>query len=118
MKATIKKIYKKTVKTPNTTFDKICIDCDVVINEKNEVKTYKSEMSPEYAKKYFNFCKLSSVDAIGHPCEVTLRKRQYTNAAGEERTYTEIKYLNILGEDGKPIIMRKEAVSPVEDVGF
>lgn len=118
MRATIKKIYKKTVKTPNVTFDRICIDCDVVVNDKNEVKTYRSEMTPDYAKKYFNYCGLSSTAAIGRPCEVTLRKRQYINAAGEERTYTEIKYLNILGEDGKPIIMRKEAASPAEDVGF
>lgn len=118
MKATIKKISMKTVTPANKpSFNKIVIEADVVFNDKGEVRTYKSEMSPEYAKKYFNYCGVSSKQAIGMKCEVTLRRREYEKD-GEIRTFTEIKYLNLLDdESGKPIIMPKET-SGSENLGF
>lgn len=118
MKATIKKISQKNIKTTTgKLFSKFVIECDVTMNDKGEIRTYRSEMSMEYAKKYFTFCGVPSKDLIGKPCEVTLRKRGYTTADGEERTITDIKYLNLLDDEGKPMIMVSEN-AVTADFGF
>lgn len=119
MKATIKKISQKNIKTTTgKQFSKFVIECDVVMNDKGEIRSYRSEMSMEYAKKYFTYCEVGSKDLIGRPCEVTLRKRAYTTADGEDRTITEIKYLNLLDHEGKPIIMPSENAASAADFGF
>lgn len=118
MKATIKKIAQKNIKTQTgKQFTKFVIECDVQVNDKGEIRTYRSEMSMDYAKRYFNFCGVSSKDLIGKECEVTLRKRAYTANDGTPRTITEIKYLNLLNDEGCPIIMPSEGDAKA-DFGF
>lgn len=120
MKAIIKNIAKKTITTKDgRKFDKIVISADVVINDKNgEVRTYKSEMSVDYAKRYFAFCGLSSKELPGRECDVTLRKREFQTKEGETRYVTEIKYLNMIGADGLPVIMKNKTEESAEDLGF
>lgn len=118
MKATIKKIGIKHITTKTgVKFDKIVIDCDVVMNDKNEVRTYTAEMSCDYAKRYFNYCGVSSKEAIGRPCDVTLRKREYTKSDGTTGVWTDIKWFNLLDSEGNAIILRKQEM-PGEEVPF
>lgn len=119
MKAIIRNVSKKTISTrTGTKFDKIVILCDVVNDKTKEVKQYKSEMSVDYAKRYFKFCGLSSKDLPGKECDATLRRRQFTTKEGNEAYVTEIKYLNVLDEHGEPIIMRNKEETTAEDLGF
>lgn len=118
MKATIKKISQKNIKTQTgKQFSKFVIECDVLVNEKGEIRTYRSEMSMDYAKRYFQFCGVPSRELVGKDCEVTLRKRAYTAADGTPRTITEIKYLNLIDDAGNPIIMPTETTETT-DFGF
>lgn len=109
MKGILKSISKRTVKTKdNKTFDVVDFVVDVITDEaKQEVKTYKGNMSIEYAKKYFAFAGTTTRDQIGKEVEVVLSKRIWEKD-GEQRTVTFIKYLNLLNEDGKAIIMNKK----------
>ena len=50
MKATIKKYVLRTCKGANGSFQVLDIFVDVV-NDKNEVRTYRGQMGAEYAKK-------------------------------------------------------------------
>lgn len=118
MNATIKKIGSKTIKIDGKQFTKIVIECDVVVNDKREIRTYRSEMSQDYAKRYFGFCKVSSKDLPGRKADVVLRKRAYDANDGTVRYVTEIKYLNLLDDDGKPIIMKTEETAVSDDLGF
>lgn len=110
MKATIKRVSMKTVevKATGVKFDKVVITCDVHLPDSDRVLTKNAEMSVDWAKKYFGYCGLSSRDLPGMPCEVTMQKRAFTNQDGIDCTVNEIKYLNMLDADGKPIILRKE----------
>lgn len=116
MKAIIRKVELKHINTEEgKKFDKIEIQCDVFIDDKN-VRSRRASMSVDYAKKYFAHCGLSSADLPGKVCEVILRKRHYTDKnTGEMRMYEEIKYLNMLDENGDPIIMRNK---PDPDMPF
>lgn len=109
MKGILKSIKLRNVKTKdNKNFDVIDYVVDVVTDEaKQEVKTYKGNMSVEYAKKYFAFANTRTSDQIGKEVGVVLAKRMYEKD-GEQRTITYIKYLNLLDEDGKAIIMNKK----------
>lgn len=119
MKAIIKKISQKNIKTQTgKQFSKFVIEADVTVNDNGEIRTYRSEMNMDYAKKYFTFCGVASKDLVGKRCEVTLRKRGYTTADGQERTVTEIKYLNLLDADGKAIIMPSDQSTTTTDFGF
>lgn len=110
MKAIIRKIGVKHIQATNgQKFDKVRIECDVIM-EDGRVKSRGSEMSMDYAKKYFNFCNISSKDAVGMEVDVVLQKRAFTGQDGETHTFEEIRYLNFLDKDGKPIIMPKENV--------
>lgn len=116
MKGKIKKVYAKEFKARDSRkFKKICIEVDVV-GENNIVRTRTAQMSIDYAKKYFNHCGLSSADLPGMDCNVTMQKRMFKDAEGNDRVVEEIKYLNMLDDAGNPIIMRKE--EPSEDLGF
>ena len=110
MKAIIRKVeLKKITTTEGKKFDRIEITCDVFVDEKN-VRSRRASMSVDYAKKYFAHCGLSSADLPGKLCEVTLRKRSFTDkTTGELRVMEEIRYLNMLDENGEPIILRPEA---------
>lgn len=109
MRAVIRKIYMKNVQTATgKKFDKVCIECDVIDEETKYVRTRTAEMSPEYATKYFNYCGISSKDAIGMEVNVELQKRIFNGADGQLKTFTSIKYLNFIDSEGKPIIMAKK----------
>lgn len=108
MKAIIRQVSMKQVQCKDgRKFDKVAIRCDVV-KEENRVFSRTAEMSVDYAKKYFTHCGLSSADLPGMECEVTLQKRMFKDANGVDRVIESIKYLNMLDEEGKPIILRKE----------
>ena len=112
MKAIIRKIYIKKIETKaGQKFDKICIECDC-IGEGNKVKTRTAEMSVDYAKKYFNFCGISSAQAIGMEVDVTMQKRAFNDAQGNLCTFEEIKYMNFLNDDGEPIIIQRKSETP------
>ena len=99
---------RKVMLKDGKSFDVIDFVVDVITDEaKQEVKTYKGNMSVEYAKKYFAFAKTTTKDQIGKEVGVVLAKRMYEKD-GEQRTVTYIKYLNLLDEDGKAIIMNKK----------
>lgn len=116
MKGTLKKIYAKefTSKEKGNKFKKIILECECE-KENGDIANYKGSMSEDYAKRYFQYCKLTTKDAIGAKVEVVLGKRKFV-AENEERTYTYIKFINFLDNDGKPIIMKKE--DETTDLGF
>ena len=113
MKATIKKYVLRTCKGANGSFQVLDIFVDVV-NDKNEVRTYRGQMGAEYAKKYFAYCGVTTKATIGQPCEISLVKEQYTTKDGEQRQVTKIKYFNLLDENNKPIIMYKNKVDELD----
>lgn len=112
MKAIIRKVYMKHVETKaGKKFDKVCIECDVIMAD-STVRTRTAEMSVDYAKKYFAYCGYTSAELIGKECDVTMQKRAFDDANGVTRTFEEIKYLNMLDpETGERIIMREKASS-------
>ena len=108
MKAIIRNVFLKTVACKDgRKFEKIAIKCDVVKDE-DHVYSRTAEMSVDYAKKYFALCGYTSAELPGKVCEVTLQKRIFKDANGVDRVIESIKYLNMLDENGEPIIMRKE----------
>lgn len=117
MKATIRKIYTKTI-TPNNgkdPFKKLVFECEVITDSKGTVKTMKAEMSPEYAVEYFNkYLGYNSAQLIGKECHAVVQKRTF-EAENEVRYVYEIKYLNMIDEQGNPIIMNKTANLAVSD---
>ena len=115
MKGIVRKFELKEIKTKdNKKFKKLEFTCDVMLNDKGDIKTLKGDMSEEYARKYFAFCKKTTKDVLGEEVEVNTAKRSYINSDGEQRIYTYIKYLNLLDEEGKPIIMLKDDAEEID----
>lgn len=110
MEGIVKSFKLRNVKTKdNKEFKTLDYVCDVVVNEeKGEIKTLKGSMSAEYARKYFAFCGVKTADLVNKKVNVVISKRKYENSNGEERTVNFIKYLNVLDEEGNPIIISKE----------
>lgn len=92
-----------TNKEKGNKFNRLCFTVDVE-KENKDIITLKGNMSEDYARKYFAHCNLKTKDAIGKTVDVVTARRKYV-AENEERTYTYIKYLNFVDENGKPIIM-------------
>jgi hypothetical protein len=69
-------------------------------------------MSEDYARRYFAFCKTTTAETIGKTVNVVLAKRQYEKD-GEKRTIEYVKYLNLLDENGNPIIMVNSDASEI-----
>lgn len=65
----------------------------------------RGTMNVDRAKRYFNFCCISSEEAIGKLVQVTMHTREFINAKGEPVTVDEIHYLNFLKENGQPLVM-------------
>ena len=108
MKAKLIKIEKKELKTKaGAKFSKIEFTCDVKINDKGDVKTYKGSYSEDYARRYFAYCKVTTKDLIGKEVDVSLAKRTYEHE-GESRYVNYIKWLNVLDKDGNIIKMPSE----------
>lgn len=117
MKARIKKIMKKDCTTADgKKFSVLDIVCDVVVNDKGEIKVLKASMSMDYAKRYFNYCGISTKDAIGKTVEVVTAKKEFIGNDGSNRIYNYIKFLNFLNEENQPIIMPKKDDS--DSIGF
>ena len=120
MRGILKKVnVVEIVKKDKTKFKKLNYEVDVVIDtEKKEIKTYKGDMSIDYAKDYVEFCvnelndeKVKKLkDFVGKEVDVTLAKRMYTNKDGEERVYNYIKFLNFIDKDGNPIFKNKKVI--------
>lgn len=116
MNATITKILKKDCTTSDgKKFSVLDITCNVLWDEeRGEIKQLKSSMSLDYAKKYFEYCHITTKDAIGKKVNVIVSKKEFTKKDGTNRIYTFIKYLNFLDENNNPIIMPKEE----SNIGF
>lgn len=117
MKGTLKKIESKefTNKTKGNKFTKVIVtvDCE---KKNGDIVTLRGDMSPDYAKKYFEFCGKKSKEAIGEKVEVVTARRKYV-ADGVEKVYTYIKYMNFL-KDGKPIIMASDKKDDSKELDF
>lgn len=114
MKAILKEIKRVECKTKEgKKFSLVEFKCDVKVNDRGEVKTYKGSYGEEFAKKYFTFCGIKTSDLIGKEVDVVLGKREYIKD-DETRVITYIKYLNVIGEDGKPIVLPKEGESKLD----
>lgn len=104
MKGTIKKFSKRDCKAMNgTQFFMLDIFVDVV-NDKNEVRTYRASLSWDFARKYFKAYGKTTAECVGAPCEVSLVRSQYERD-GVIKTATKIKYFNLLTVDGKPFCL-------------
>ena len=120
MRGILKKVdVVEIVKKDKTKFKKLNYEVDVIIDtEKKEIKTYKGDMSIDYAKDYVEFCinelndeKVKKLkDFVGKEVDVILAKRMYTNKDGEERVYNYIKFLNFIDKDGNPIFKNKKVI--------
>lgn len=105
MKAIVRKIELKEYRTKEgRSFNKCNIICDVP-KEKGEIKTLKASYNVDYIKKYLQYCNTTTKALLNQNVEVTLSKGSYTSKEGVLKTYEFIKYLNVLDENGKAIIM-------------
>lgn len=115
-KIALKKCEVKKGERKGQKFNVIDFECEVLVDaNKGEVKTRKGSMSEDYAKRYFAYCNTTTEEALNKPVDVVLAKRKYENKDGEERTIEFIKFMNLLNEDGSPIIMPKP---DAEKIGF
>ena len=115
MKGIIKKFELKQFDTKQgKKFKKLISTVDVKLNERGDIKTVKGSFSEEYARKYFNFCGVTTKDLVGKEVEVSLAKRAYTDDEGNERQVTYAKFINVLDENGHPIIMPKDDATTID----
>lgn len=117
MKGKLKKIELKEYNKKNGkgSFKKVNFTCDVTIDEQGNIKTLSGSYSEEFARKYFAYCGVKTKDLIGKDVECILSKRAYENDKGEERIVNFIRFINVLDENGNPIIMPKDKA---EDLDF
>ena len=116
MKGVLKEIKKIDLKSKNgQKFSKIEFTCDVKVNDKGDIKTLKGNYGEDFAKKYFGFCNVKTKDLIGKDVECILAKREWEKD-GVRRITTYIKYLNVLDENGKVILLPKEETN--EELDF
>lgn len=84
-----------------------------VNGEGQGLKDITTTFSKEYGIKYFrDFCKVSSKELIGRACKVLIIKKSfdYTDNNGEDKSgiCNEIKYLNLIDNDGNLMIMNEK----------
>lgn len=108
----IKRIECKTKKGDK--FSLIEFKCDVVINDKGDVKTLKGSYGEEFARKYFTYCGTKTKDLIGKPVDCVIAKKNIEKDDGTTLTISYIKYINVLDEEGKPIYLPKEDNTEVD----
>lgn len=114
MKGEIKNIESVTREIKNgerkgQKFSQIVITVDVEVGN-GDIRTLKATMSTDYAVKYFKQCGVSSSDLFGMECDCILARRKFQTEDGEDRYYNYIKYLNLLDEEGKRIILKDDKV--------
>ena len=108
MKAILKKIELKEFKTKKKKkFNKVEFTCDVKVNDKGDIKTYKGSYNEQFARDYFAFCGVKTKDLVGKEVDVALAKREY-ESNGETKVINYIKFLNVLNEEKQPIFMKKD----------
>lgn len=89
-------------------FTRYIVTCDVV-NQQKDVKRLKWDTSDTYMLKYLNYCGIKSIkDIIGEEVSVVVARRMYEDEEGVEKTYTYIKFLNLIDENGEIVIMPKD----------
>lgn len=103
-------------------FEKLEFEVDVFIDEKN-VKNMTGSYSLTFAQRYFDYARTitgkKSTDYIGEIVELETAKRRYTEDDGTIKVVNYIKFINVLDEEGNPIILRNEAVQKSkDDIGF
>lgn len=111
----IKKFELKQFETQDgKKFKKLVATIDVKLNDSGDIKTVKGSLSEEYARKYFNYCGVTTKDLVGQNVDVTLAKRAYTDDEGNERQVTYAKFINVLNDEGHAIIMPKDDATTID----
>ena len=75
---------------------------------KGDVKTLRGSYGEEFAKKYFTYCGTKTKDLIGKEVDCVVAKKSIDKEDGTTITVSYIKYMNVIGADGKPIYLPKE----------
>lgn len=102
----LRKIEEKEFQTEDgKKFKKTELTFDVIVDEKNNVKTYKGSFTPDYLNKYLNYCGFEIKYLIGKRLYVNLQKRLFKGNNDEDIVINYVRSFKVLGEDGKPIIM-------------
>ena len=89
------KAVKITAKSGKT-FD--MVDVELTIN----YRAFTDQL-----KKYFESAGVSSKDAIGREVYITFGSRPYVGRDGREKIADEVRFINLIDEKGKPIMMTK-----------
>lgn len=109
MKGILKEVKRIECKTKEgKKFSLIEFKADVTVNDKGDVKTLRGSYGEEFARKYFTYCGTKTKDLIGKPVDCVIAKKSIEKEDGTTLTISYIKYLNVIGEDGKPIYLPKE----------
>jgi len=110
-KAAILEVYLSDYSTKDgRKFSKIEFE---VVAEGNR-QPIKGNMSVDYAKKYFGMCGVKGSELKGRECFVVIRDEGYFAKDGTPRKVKRVKYLNLIDENGAPIIMPKEETADGE----
>lgn len=112
---TITDIYLKEYPTSKgTSFKKIIIEVDIILDKEEYDKTGKSSLknknyqgNPDFTKEYFEQIGLTSETCIGKLVQVTLQKETFKNQDNERINTLMIKFLNFLDENGNVIMSNK-----------
>ena len=107
-KVELKEYEIKQGKMKGNKFKKFEFTCDVVVDDKGNIKTMKGSYSEDFARKYFEYCNVKTKDLIGKKVQCITAKKKYENDKGEEKTVNFIRFLNVLDNEGNPIIMPKD----------
>lgn len=115
MKGILKEIKRVECKTKEgKKFSLIEFKCDVRINDKGDVKTLRGSYGEEFAKKYFTYCGTKTKDLIGKEVDCIVAKKSIDKEDGTTITVSYLKYINVIGADGKPIYLPKEGNTELE----
>lgn len=102
----LRKVYVKEFKTKEgKSFKKFMFECDVCKKD-NEVVKRTGSYNLDYAKKYFEFCNVKTKDIVNQEVDCLLANKSFKDKDGNTRVYEYIKFLNVLDNNHKPIIMK------------
>lgn len=114
MKGILKKVELKEYKTKEgKKFKKVLFQVDVE-KENGDVKTLKGDYSETFARDYFGKCDIKLKDLMGKEVGVVIAKRNFTGNDGLKHIYEYIKYINVLDQEGKPIIFKDDTTEEVD----
>lgn len=99
----VKKDGVKYKKGDLVNFVRVKVEC---VNDNGEVKIYKGTIGFDYFKDYLQYCGVKSKELMGKEVNVVTKRVRYTDPVTKEYIYSnEVKFLNVLNEEGKPILM-------------